>query len=60
MALDVLPVSSVLKTLQMSHLNGRRDARPGANRFRPYVDAIQAIVLGKPDVRGTAVLRDLQ
>ena len=29
-ALDVLPASSVLKTLLMSHLHGCRDERPGA------------------------------
>ena len=31
-ALDVLPASSVLKILRTSHLHGRRDARPRADR----------------------------
>jgi hypothetical protein len=40
-ALDVLPASSVLRTLWTSHLHGRRDARPGGS----YAGAIQVIVL---------------
>jgi hypothetical protein len=47
-ALDVLPASSVLKTLRMSHLHGRHDERPGANRVRSHAGAIQAIFLRIP------------